>query len=104
MKFRRIAVFWAVTFAVLSAAVVLYRLTYQSVIRPKLSQLKHIKIVTKPESLDTVILRNGLIFEGRILAENTRGVVMRLYFEGGGEGQMNFRRAEISQIKYREKE
>jgi len=40
------------------------------------------------------------MFEGRILSENRGAVVLHLYFESGGEGQMTFKRAEIAQIKY----
>jgi len=100
LKFRRIAMFLAEAFFAAAAVILIYHLTYQQIIRPRLEQLKHMKIVTEPRNLDTVILRNGLVFKGSILTENNGGVVLHLYFENGGEGQMTIRRSEISQIKY----
>jgi len=100
LKFRRIVMFLAAIVSALAAVALVYHLTYQQIIRPKLEQLKHIKIVSEPKNLDTVVLRSGLVFDGRILSENRGAVVLHLYFENGGEGQMTFKRSEIAQIKY----
>ncbi|MFA5039513.1 MAG: GGDEF domain-containing protein [Candidatus Omnitrophota bacterium] len=103
LRFRRVAGFWLLVLLAASALVLAYRLSYQKFLHPALGQIRHMKIVTKPENLDEITLRSGRMFEGRIVSENARVVTLQLYFEGGGEGRMTFPRAEISWIKYAEK-
>jgi hypothetical protein len=100
LRVRRIVVFWEALGIILLAGGPLGLLTFRNFIQPKLGELRLVRMMSVPEGLDTVILRDGQVFEGFILTEDRRGVSMRLYFPGGGEGQMNFKRSEIAQIKY----
>jgi len=100
LKFRRVAMFLATIISAAAIAALVFRLTYEQIIRPRLEQLRRMKIVTEPKNLDTVVLRSGLVFEGRILSESKGSVILHIYFENGGEGQMTFKRSEIAQIKY----
>ena len=100
LRFQRLAAFWAFVLVLVGILSIAYHLTYQSILRPTFGQIRHMKIVTKPENLDTIILQSGMTFEGRILSESSGSVLMQIYFENGGEGQTTFRRNEIAQIKY----
>lgn len=100
LRMKRIAAFWGFVLLLVAVLTAAYHFTYQSIIRPTFGQIRHMKIVTKPEHLDTILLQNGLTFEGRILSESSGSVLMKIYFDNGGEGQTTFRRNEISQIKY----
>lgn len=99
MRLRRIASIWILVVLLIAAAFAVWRMTYK-VVAPALSSLRHMQIVTKPLDLDKIILRNGLVFEGKIISESRRAVVMQLYFERGGEASMTFKRPEVRQIKY----
>jgi len=78
---------------------VLYRLSFKKIIQPTIRQIQNIKITIKPKNLDAIILKNGLVFEGRILAETEDKVILNLYLEKG-EGSATFNKAEIAKIKY----
>ena len=78
---------------------VLYRLSFKKIIQPTIRQIESIKITIKPKNLDAIILKNGLVFEGRILAETEDKVILNLYLEKG-EGSATFNKAEIAKIKY----
>ena len=82
-----------------AAFVVLYQLSFKKIIKPTLGQIEKLKIVTKPENLDTIILKNGVVFEGQVLSETPEKVIFNLYVDRG-EGQTVFDQSEIAQIKY----
>ena len=81
------------------AFVVLYQLSFKKIIKPTLGQIEKLKIVTKPENLDTIILKNGVVFEGQVLSETPEKVVFNLYMDRG-EGRTVLDQSEIAQIKY----
>ncbi len=74
-------------------------IAYIRIIQPTVSQIKGIKVFTKPKKLDTIILKNGMVFEGRILAETNDKVTLNLSLEKG-EGLVTFNKPEIGQIRY----
>ena len=59
----------------------LYHLIYKKMIQPQVKQIKGIKFVTAPQDLDSVILKNGLVFDGRIIAETKGTLVLDMYFD-----------------------
>jgi diguanylate cyclase (GGDEF)-like protein len=82
-----------------AAFVILYQLSFKKIIQPTLGQIEKLKIVSKPENLDTIILKNGIVFEGQVVSETPEKVIFNLYVERG-EGQTVFDQSEIAQIKY----
>lgn len=76
-----------------------YKYLYKKVIQPQVGQIKGIKLVTRPQSFDTVILKNGQVFEGNIVAETKSRLILDLYFEKGGKGRMTFKKDEIEEVK-----
>jgi len=99
LKFRKIFMQIGGLFLLAVAFAVLYQLSFKKIIKPTLGQIEKIKIVTKPENLDTIILKNGVVFEGQILAETPEKVIFNLYVDRG-EAQTVFDQSEIAQIKY----
>jgi len=77
----------------------LYHNLFDSFIKPMEVKIKTLKIVTKPQDLDMIILKNGTVFEGRILNETKDQVVMRLYLEKG-EGSAVFKKSDIAKIRH----
>jgi len=67
------------------------------------NQIKDIKITTKPRSLlgslDIITLKNGGVFEGRVLQETDEKVILSFGLDKG-EGSVVFSKSEIENIKY----
>ncbi len=80
-----------------------YHLTFRSVISPVLGRVQHARIIIKPSRLDTVVLKNGDVYEGSILEETPERVVLSLYLDKG-EGTVTFQQEEISSIQYKKRE
>lgn len=74
-------------------------IAYISIIRPTVAQMKGFEIIRKPEKLDKIILKSGMVFEGHILAETEDKVTLKLYLDKG-EGLMTLDKPEIAQIEY----
>ncbi len=74
-------------------------ITYIRIIQPAVSRFQDGEFVVKPNKLDTVILKSGLVLEGRILEETADKVILNLFL-GKGEGSVTFNKSEISQIRY----
>ena len=72
---------------------------YQRFFKAVENKMRSLRIIPKPKDLDMVILKNGGVFEGRILSEVGNNVVLNVYFDKE-EGTMLFNKAEIAQIKY----
>lgn len=84
---------------ILFSFVLFYRLSFKKIIQPTVRQIQNMKIITKPDKLDMVVLKNGMVFEGRILSEADNKVVLNLYMDKG-EGTTTFNKSEIAEIKY----
>jgi hypothetical protein len=84
----------------IAAIIIIYGLTFKQIIKPTISQIQHMKIITKPANLDTVILKNGTLFEGRIMSETEDCLTLNIYFDNKGEGLMTFKKPEIAQIRH----
>jgi hypothetical protein len=63
LKLRRLAV----VIGVILAGAIFYKLSFKTLISPTLREVKKIKIATKPGDLDAVVLKNGDLYEGRII-------------------------------------
>lgn len=74
-------------------------ITYIRIIQPVVNRIKGGEFVVKPNKLDTVILKSGLVLEGRVLEETADKVILNLSL-GKGEGLVTFNKSEISQIRY----
>lgn len=81
------------------AGLITSKFTFKTIIKPTIQGVKNIKIVTKPEDLDTVILKNGSLYEGRIIKETDNMAVLSLYMEKG-YGTMTFKKSEVLRIRY----
>ncbi len=94
---------WTIILSVIASLVLVglitYKFTFKTIIKPTVRGVKNIKIVTKPGDLDLVILKNGSLYEGRIIKEADDMVVLNLYM-GKGQGTMSFKKSEILKIKY----
>ena len=99
LKLRKIFIQIGILFSIAAAIFVLYQLSFKKIIKPTLGEIQKIKITTKPENLDTVILKNGIVFEGQVLSETPDRVLFNLYVDRG-EGRTVFEKSEIAQIKY----
>lgn len=99
LKFRRIAFLITSIIIILYSVLLFYKLSFKKIIQPAVRQIQNIKIITKPENLDTVILKSGAVLEGNIVYEDRGKVTLKLYLEKG-EGITNFDKSEIAQIKY----
>ena len=86
----------------LGALYVLYPFILKRHFAPILDRITNIKITTKPKNLDIVVLKNGAVFEGEIVAETSESLTLNVYMERGS-GLMNFRKSEIESIRYRSK-
>jgi diguanylate cyclase (GGDEF)-like protein len=98
LKFRKTFMQVAGLLFLVAAILILYRLSFNKIIKPTIGQIEKLKIVTKPENLDTIILKNGVVFEGQILSETDGKVLFNLYVDRG-EGRTVFDKREIAQIK-----
>ncbi len=74
-------------------------ITYIKIIQPVVNRIKDGEFVAKPDKLDAVILKSGLVLEGRILEETADKVILNLSL-GKGEGTVTFNKSEISRIRY----
>lgn len=99
LKMRRILILVAVGVVIVLSLSFLGVWLFKNIIRPNMEQIKSVKIVSKPQDLDVIVLKDGAVIEGRILSENPRQVVVDLYFKKG-EGKMVFQKTEIMDIKY----
>ncbi len=99
LKMRRILIIAIAGIVIVLSLMFLYHWMFKSIIRPRMEQIKNVRIISKPQDLDMIILKDGAVIEGRIISENATRVVLDLYFKKG-EGKMVFRRAEIADIQY----
>lgn len=76
-----------------------YKLMFKDVVRSAFRKFRSTRIITKPKELDMVILKNGDVYEGRILEETGDRVILSLYLTEG-EGTVVFKKSELSAIKY----
>ncbi len=81
------------------AGLITSKFTFKTIIKPTIQGVKNIKIVTKPGDLDTVILKNGSLYEGRVIKETDNVVVLSLYMEKG-YGTMTLKKSEILRVRY----
>lgn len=103
LKLRGLFLFFLIAAVIGGVIALVYKLSFKVVIQPTVDRMKDLKITTKPENLDTLILKNGGVFEGRILSEAEDKVVLNVYFDKE-EGTIVFNKSEIAQIKYGGKE
>jgi len=87
-----LAVFWLLFVA--------YKFVFREAIHQKLREFKTVRFVTKPENLDVIILKDGSIFEGRVLEETERNIIFSLYLKKG-EGFSTFDKSDIAKVKLR---
>jgi len=99
LKVRKWAIILGVIASLALVGLITYKFTFKTIIKPTIRGVKNIKIVTKPGDLDLVILKNGSLYEGRVVEETDGMVVLNLYMEKG-QGTMTFRRAEVLKIQY----
>ncbi|MFH1641222.1 MAG: GGDEF domain-containing protein [Candidatus Omnitrophota bacterium] len=84
------------------AIFILYPSLSSKILEPSAEHIMGFKVFErrgKPKNLDMLVLNNGFVFEGRILAETNDKVILNLYFKQG-EGSVTFNRSEIAKIKY----
>lgn len=99
LKVRRWTMILGVIAGLVLVGLITYKFTFKTIIKPTMRGVKSIKIVTKPGDLDLIILKNGSLYEGRIVKETDDTVVLDLYMEKG-QGTMTFKKAEVLKIKY----
>lgn len=85
---------------ILLAGFIIYKLTFKTIISPVMREVKNIKIVTKPSDLDSIILKDGSLYEGRIIKEDKDSLTLSLYLRKG-EGVLSFNKSEILEIKHK---
>lgn len=94
---------WLIMISVVSSLAIVgaiaYKLTFKTIISPAIRKVQKIKIVTKPEDLDLIILKNGDLYEGTIIKETEGEVTLSLYLKKG-EGIIAFSKSKILKIKY----
>jgi diguanylate cyclase (GGDEF)-like protein len=66
---------------------------------PVVDQLKKLRIINNPETSDKVILKNGTVFEGRIVVEDSKMIMLKLDSDKG-EGTLRLDKSKISKIQY----
>lgn len=93
-----IAIVCSISMIVLSVFIA-YRLSFKKLIQPALIHFRDLKVTTKPQDLDLIITKGGVIFEGRIVSETQDKVILNLYMEKG-QGTTVFEKKEIIEIKY----
>lgn len=99
IKFRRIVLLITSVIIILYSTLLFYQLSFKKIIQPVVRQIQNIKITTKPSSLDTVVLKSGVVLQGYIVNEDEDKITLNLYLDKG-EGLTNFNKSEIAQIKY----
>lgn len=99
LKLCRIFTIAGIILGAIAIILAIYGLTFKKIIKPTISQIQHMKIITRPKNLDTVILKDGTLFEGRIMSETEDCLTLNIYFDNKGEGLMTLKKPEIAQIK-----
>ena len=99
LKLRSISLFIGSVCFILLSLFTSYHLVFKEIVKSAFRQIGNTRIITKPRKLDTIILTNGEVYEGRILEETEDRVVLSLYLEKG-EGTVIFEKSEVSTIKY----
>jgi len=99
LKFRNALLIVTSSVLILCSFYIYYQQSFKKVIQPTVDQMQYLRIITKPANLDTIVLKSGVVFEGRIISEAEGKVVVSLYMEKG-EGSAVFDRSEIAEIKY----
>lgn len=99
LKLRRWIVMLSVITGLILTGLITYKFAFRTIIKPTLREVKNIKITSKPRDLDLVILKNGSLFEGRVIKETDDIVILSLYMEKG-QGTMTFGREEVLKIKH----
>lgn len=99
LKLRRFFIQIISAGLILCAAFILYQGLLKKFVQPAVSKIKGMRITTKPKDLDKIILKNGTIFEGYIVAENNNEIILNLYLDKE-EGTMSFNKNEIAQIEF----
>jgi len=99
LKLRRILAQIISVIIILVSAFIFYQTALKKFIQPALGQIKKMRITTTPRDLDKIVLKSGTVFEGRILAEDDKQVILSLYL-GKEEGTMAFAKKEIVTIEY----
>ena len=83
---------------------------YGSYIKPNIGAIRKIvdkkieeaKVVSWPENLDILILKDGSILEGRIIKEADGEIIFSIYLgEGSGSGSLTLKKSEIQEIRYK---
>jgi len=77
----------------------LYKFSLKGPIQSGISKLKDITVVTGLHS-DTVILKSGAVFKGKVISESDTKVVLSLSL-GKDEGTITFDKSDIAEIKYK---
>jgi len=99
LKFRRVVLMITSIIIILYSVFLFYKLSFKKIIQPAVRQIQNIKISSKPDTLDTMILKSGAVLEGNIVYEDENKVILNLYLKKG-EGVTNFNKSEIARIKY----
>lgn len=99
LKTRKWLTALGVVCGIVLVGAVSYRLVFKTVISPTIRGIKSIKIVTKPKNLDRIILKDGSLYEGWIIKETEKEVVLKLYLKKG-EGTLTFNKSKGLKIKY----
>lgn len=99
LKLRRLFALIASICVIIFSGLLAYRLSFNRLIQPAWSQIKTIRVSAKPEKLDMIILKTGVVCEGRIISETADKVIVELYLEKG-QGRVTFNKSEIAQIKH----
>ena len=99
LKMRKWLTAFGIVCGIVLVGVISYRLIFKVVISPTIRGIKSIKIVTKPENLDRIILKDGSLYEGRIIKETEDEVTLKLYLKKG-EGVITFNKSKALKIKH----
>ena len=99
LKMRKWAIVLSVIASILVVGLITYKFIFKTVINSAIRGVKNIKIVTKPVGLDVIILKNGSLYEGKIIKETDDIVALSIYMKKG-QGTMTFKKSETLKIKY----
>jgi len=100
LKIRNVFIILGSIFIVALSLFISYQFIFKDALKYTFRKIESMKIITKkPVDLDTVVLKSGEIFEGKVLEETNDRVVFNLYLQRG-EGTVVFKKEELSSIKY----
>lgn len=106
IKLRNYALMAASIYVILFSLNALYQYSLKRIVHRalyRINQIKDIRITTKPRSLpgslDVITLKNGGVFEGRVLQETDKQVILSFGLDKG-ESSVVFNKSEIENIKY----